>query len=119
MCAQDTKPVVREKAKPENSGKPEFQQPNPAVVSISEPDREVLETMVGSLVATRLVELDEAIQTKKPIDLTLAPVPFEKIVDRNERVRVHQVRSGVQPTSRFDSLADINVGNPSHILISD
>ncbi len=58
---------------------------------IVEADRIILEQLLGQDAATRLVELDDAIQAKKPIDSKSPPLILGVISDRQKRGSIHQV----------------------------
>lgn len=59
--------------------------------SIVEADRTILEQLLGQEATTRLVELDNAIQARKPMDKKTPPVLLGIISDRQKRGTIHGV----------------------------
>lgn len=62
-----------------------------AIKSITVADRIILEHLLGQEAATQLVDLDDAIQTKKPIDTKSPPLMLGVFSDRQKRGNIHQV----------------------------
>ncbi|OIW33300.1 pseudouridine synthase [Coniochaeta ligniaria NRRL 30616] len=82
----------------------------PAVVQpIIEADRIILEQLLGKDAATQLVELDEAVQAKKPIDSKSPPLILGVISDRQKRGSIHQEIRRIF-SSRIETSTD-NGGN--------
>lgn len=58
---------------------------------IDEADRIILEQLLSQASAASLVELDESIQAKKPIDKKSLPLLLGVVSDRQKRGSIHQV----------------------------
>ncbi len=72
-----------------------FNQPEnkPKVYPISEADRKIVVDLLGATVALKLIDLDENVQAKKPLEPKDRTVAFDSVNDRTQRATIHQVCS--------------------------
>ncbi len=82
--ANFNQPDNKPKAQPDNK---------PKVQPISEADRKIVVDLLGATVAQKLIELDENVQAKKPLEPKDRTVAFDSVNDRSQRATIHQVCS--------------------------
>ncbi|KAB5570298.1 pseudouridine synthase [Coniochaeta sp. 2T2.1] len=68
----------------------QLENPPAAVQPISEADRTIIVQLLGEEATARLVELDEAVQAKKPFDKKSPPLLLGVVTDRQKRGSIHQ-----------------------------
>ena len=70
-----------------------FNQPDnkPKIQPISEADRNIVVGLLGATVAQKLIELDENVQAKKPLEPKDRTIVFDSVNDRSQRTTIHQV----------------------------
>ncbi|KAH6850386.1 pseudouridine synthase [Chaetomium sp. MPI-CAGE-AT-0009] len=77
----------------------------PKVHPISEDDRKALTELLGESTTQKLVELDENIQAKKPLDPKDRTIVFDPVTDRAKRGTIHQEIRRIF-RSRYETVAD-------------
>jgi tRNA pseudouridine13 synthase len=94
-------------SKPDKSDSKSDNKPDnkPKVHPISEDDRKALVGLLGESTTQKLVELDESVQAKKPLDPKDRSIVFDPVTDRAKRGTIHQEIRRIF-RSRYETVAD-------------